>query len=76
MALNPVPDHPWIEESYCGPLSISAFLYKNKWKATIGLIFGNYTMRFFILRLDKKTFSYYDDTLCKNGHDYPLEVLI
>ncbi len=66
---------PWIEETYCGPLAVSSFLYKNKWNATVGLLFGRYVKRFFVLRLDRKALCYYDDICYKNPHEFSLTVL-
>ena len=65
---------PWIDEVYCGNLNVASYLYKNKWSATIGLIFSKYVKRFFVLKMDKQLFCYYDDIYLANPHEYPISV--
>jgi len=67
---------PWIDENYLGPLQVASYLFKNKVNATVGLIFGRYVKRFFVLKLDKQQFCYYDDIYYKNPHEYPLDVFL
>ena len=67
---------PWVEENYCGSVHVASFLYKNKWNATIGLVFGRYVKRFFVLKLDKQVFCYYDDICYNHPHEYPFNVCL
>ncbi len=69
-------DQSEVEPSYCGPKNVSALLYKNKWNATIGLLFGKYVKRFFVLRMDKQLLCCYDDIYYNNPHEYPVSVLL
>ncbi len=64
-----------IRPDYKGKLVVAAMLYKNKWNATIGIIFGRYIIRYFVLNLDNSTFSSYTDETCATGENvYSLEV--
>ncbi len=63
-----------IESSYCGPANVASLLYKNKWNATIGLLFGRYVKRFFVIKMEKQLFCYYDDIYYNNPHEYPVTV--
>ena len=76
MAENKWKDCPWVDPTYVGPTNVSAILYKNKWNATIGLIFGRYVKRYFMIRMDQKKLCCYDDIYFKNGHDYAFDVLL
>ena len=67
---------PWIEQAYSGSLTISYFLYKNKWNATIGLIFGKFIKRLFVLNMENQTLNYYKDTSYKDPHIIELSVCV
>ncbi len=56
-----------VDADYNGPRVIEAVLYKKKWSATIGLLFGRFVKRHFVLDLDRLTFGYYSDE-SKSGH--------
>jgi len=66
----------WMDLNYQGPLVYGAMLYKNKWNAGIGLMFGSYVKRYFVLDLPNRTFSYYSDAKCKSGSVYKFDVFL
>ncbi len=49
---------PYIDRKYKGNLTITGYLYKNKWNASIGLMFGRYIKRYFILNMQDNEFGY------------------
>jgi hypothetical protein len=57
---------PWIEQSYGGSLTVANFLYKRKCNAHIGLLFGKYVKRLFLLDLKYQLLCYYSDINFKN----------
>ena len=65
---------PWSDPSYKGHMKIGAKFYKNKWNIGIGIIFGRYVKRFFVLDLIGQTFGYYSDPSCTNGCLYRFDV--
>ena len=70
------PQLAWIDPCYKGPLKVSGTLYKNKWSTGIGIIFGRYVKRFFVLDLENRKFCYYADSSCKSGSVYKFEVML
>lgn len=68
--------HPWIDASYSGHTKLGATLYKNKWNIGIGILFGRYVKRFFVVDLVEQTFSYYSDPRCTSGCMYKFEVSV
>jgi len=66
---------PWIDKRYKGSLIVGFPLYKNKWNSTIGLLFGKYILRHFILYMDQQIFCHHDEAHPKNPHTYDLNVI-
>ncbi len=56
---------PILDASYCGKTLVEGWLHKNKWTATIGLLFGRYVKRYFVIDMTAGTFAYYSDATKK-----------
>lgn len=68
---------PLILNSYIGDRNVRAVLFKNKWKASIGMMFGRYVQRYFVLDIDTYSFTYYNDYKMEGpGTRIPICVLI
>lgn len=66
----------WVDPSYRGRLVVEGSLYKNKWTAQFGMIFGRYVRRFFVLDLQTRTFSFFADSSRQKGCVYDFSVLL
>ncbi len=54
----------WLDADYRGELRVTANLLKCKQNAGVGLLFGRFVSRFFVLDLENFTFGYYTDESC------------
>jgi len=66
----------WIEQSYGGSLTVANFLYKRKCNARIGLLFGKYVKRLFLLDLKYQLLCYYSDINFKNPRAIEINVCL